>query len=203
MIAQGAKALIVAPENSSGLAPSLAQAKAKKIPVLTIDRTVTGTACTDFIGFIGSNFEGQAVIAANDMGKALGGKGKVAVLQGTPGNNVATARTDGFVKTMKSDYPNIQIVASQTGNFDQATGQKVAAQILQSNSDLNGIYAENDSMALGAIQAIKAAGKKPGQGHQGGRHRWHPRGGAGRRRRDHGVPPSRPTRASVRSPSTR
>ena len=162
LIAQGAQALIVAPENSSGLAPSLAQAKAKEIPVLTIDRTVTGKACQDFIGFIGSDFEGQAVIAANDMGDALGGKGKVAILQGTPGNNVATARTDGFVKTMKSKYPGISVVASQTANFDQATGQKVAAQILQSNSDLTGIYAENDSMALGAIQAIKAAGKKPG-----------------------------------------
>lgn len=162
LIAQGAKLLIVAPENSDGLAPSLAQAKAKKIPVLTIDRTVAGTACQDFIGFIGSDFTGQAVIAANDLGKALNGKGKVAVLQGTPGNNVATARTKGFVDTMKSDYPGITIVANQPANFDQATGQKVTAQILQSNSDLTGVYAENDTMALGAIQAIRAAGKKPG-----------------------------------------
>ncbi len=162
LIAQGAKVLIVAPENSSGLAPSLAQAKAKKIPVLTIDRTVTGTACSDFIGFIGSNFLQQAQTAADDMGKALDGKGKVAILQGTPGNNVATARTQGFVDTLKSKYPDITVVASQTANFDQATGQKVAAQMLQSNSDLDGIYAENDGMALGAIQAIKAAGKKPG-----------------------------------------
>ena len=163
LIAQGAKVLIVAPENSDGLAPSLAQAKAKKIPVLTIDRTVAGTACTDFVGFIGSDFTGQAVIAANDLGGALGGKGKVAVLQGTPGNNVATARTNGFVDTVKSKYPGISIVANQTANFDQATGQKVTAQILQSNPDLAGVYAENDTMALGAIQAIRAAGKMPGK----------------------------------------
>ncbi len=163
LIAQGAKVLIVAPNNSTGLAPSLAEAKSKKIPVLTIDRTVDGTACQDFIGFIGSNFLQQAVIAADDMGGALNGKGKVAILQGTPGNNVAADRTKGFVDTIKSKYPGISVVASQTANFDQATGQKVAAQILQANPGLTGIYAENDGMAIGAIQAIRAAGKMPGK----------------------------------------
>lgn len=163
MIAQGAKLIIVAPENSDGLAPSLAEAKARKIPVLTIDRTVQGTACKDFIGFIGSDFLGQAVIAADDMGTALNGKGKVAILQGTPGNNVATDRTKGFVDRIKAKYPGITIAASQTGNFDQATGQKVTAQILQSNPDLTGVYAENDGMAIGALQAIRAAGKRGGK----------------------------------------
>ncbi len=163
MIAQGAKILIVAPENSNGLAPALTQAKAKHIPVLTIDRTVQGTACSDFVGFIGSDFLGQAKIAANDLGAALGGKGNVAVLQGTPGNNVSQARTDGFNSQLKAKFPGIKIVASQTANFDQATGQKVTEQILQSNPKLTGLYAENDGMALGAIQAIKAAGKKPGK----------------------------------------
>ena len=163
MIAQGAKVLIVAPENSTGLAPALNQAKAKHIPVLTIDRTVDGTACSDFIGFIGSDFAGQAKIAADDLAGALGSKGEVAILQGTSGNNVATDRTTGFTAQLKAKYPNVKVVASQTANFDQATGQKVAAQILQSNPNLKGIYAENDTMALGAIQAIRAAGKVPGK----------------------------------------
>jgi len=163
MIAAGAKALIIAPENSNGLAPSLAQAKAKHIPVLTIDRTVTGTACSDFIGFIGSDFAGQAKIAADDIGAAMGGKGDVAILQGTSGNNVAQARTSGFTQELSAKFPNIKVVASQTANFDQATGQKVAEQILQSNPKLSGLYAENDGMALGAIQAMTAAGKTPGK----------------------------------------
>jgi ABC-type sugar transport system substrate-binding protein len=124
---------------------------------------VTGTACSDFIGFIGSDFLGQAKIAADDMGAALNGKGSVIVLQGTSGNNVAQARTDGFSQELKAKYPNIKIVASQTANFDQATGQKVTAQLLQAHSDVTGLYAENDGMALGAIQAIKAAGKAPGK----------------------------------------
>jgi len=163
MIAQGAKVLIVAPENSDGLAPAFAKAKAKHIPILTIDRTVQGTACSDFIGFIGSDFAGQARIAADDLGKALKGKGDVVVLQGTSGNNVATDRTQGFNKEIAAKYPGIKIVASQTANFDQATGQKVMEQILQSHPDIKGLYAENDTMALGAIQAIRSAGKVPGK----------------------------------------
>lgn len=163
MIAQGAKALIVAPENSTGLAAAFAQAKAKHIPILTIDRTVTGKACSDFIGFIGSDFLGQAKIAADDMGTAMGGKGKVAILEGISGNNVSQDRTSGFNAEMKAKFPGIKIVASQTANFDQSQGQKVTAQILQSHSDITGLYAENDSMALGALQAMKAAGKTPGK----------------------------------------
>ncbi|MDT7556156.1 MAG: galactofuranose transport system substrate-binding protein, partial [Pseudonocardiales bacterium] len=163
MIAQGAQVLIVAPENSDGLAPAFAQAKAKHIPILTIDRTVNGTACSDFIGFIGSDFLGQAKLAADDLGGALNGQGSVAVLQGTSGNNVATDRTNGFNQQLSAKYPGIKVVASQTANFDQATGQKVMEQILQSNPDITGVYAENDTMALGAIQAIRAAGKTPGK----------------------------------------
>jgi galactofuranose transport system substrate-binding protein len=163
MIAQGAKALIVAPENSDGLGPALAEAKSKKIPVLTIDRTVTGTACTDFIAFIGSNFYGQAQIAADDLNTATGGNAHVAILTGTPGNNVTTDRTKGFQDQVKAKYPNIKIVASQTGNFAQTDGQKVMEQLLQAHSDINAVYAENDEMALGAIQAIRSAGKTPGK----------------------------------------
>ncbi|MFE0464201.1 ABC transporter substrate-binding protein [Kitasatospora sp. NPDC058965] len=163
MIAQGAQVLIVAPENSDGLGPALAQAKAKKIPVLTIDRTVTGSACSDFVAFIGSDFYGQAKIAADDLAGATGAAAHVAVLSGTPGNNVSTDRTNGFLDQVKSTYPNIQVVASQTGNFNQTDGQKVMEQLLQAHPDINAVYAENDEMALGAIQAIRSAGKTPGK----------------------------------------
>jgi ribose transport system substrate-binding protein len=163
MIAQGAKALVVAPENSDGLGPALAKAKAKKIPVLTIDRSVTGTACTDYIAFIGSNFYGQAQIAADDLADATGSTAHVAILTGSPGNNVTTDRTKGFQDRVKAKYPKMKIVASQTGNFAQTDGQKVMEQLLQAHSDINAVYAENDEMALGAIQAIKSAGKTPGK----------------------------------------
>jgi ABC-type sugar transport system substrate-binding protein len=161
LINRGAQFLIVAPEDSTSESAAIAQAKAKKIPVLTIDRTVNGTACSDFVGFIGSNFTGQAKIAADDLGASLSGKGNVAILEGSTGNNVALARTNGFKDEMKAKYPGITIVADQTANFDLATGQKVMAQFLQSKT-INGVYAENDEMALGAISAIKQAGKTAG-----------------------------------------
>src|SRR6185437_9447995 len=157
------KVLIVAPENSDGLGPALAEAKAKKIPVLTIDRTVTGTACADYIAFIGSNFYGQAQIAADDLAAATNSTAKVAILTGTPGNNVSTDRTNGFQDELKAKYPTMTVVASQTGKFDQTDGQSVMAQMLQANPGINAVYAENDEMALGAIQAITAAGKTPGK----------------------------------------
>jgi galactofuranose transport system substrate-binding protein len=154
--------LIVAPEDSTSESAAIADAKSKKVPVLTIDRTVNGTACSDFIGFIGSNFLGQATIAADDLGTALNGTGSVAILEGSTGNNVALARTNGFKQEIAAKYPNIKIVADQTANFDQATGQKVMAQFLQAHPDITGVYAENDGMALGALVAIQQAGKKAG-----------------------------------------
>ncbi|BBC98277.1 LacI family transcriptional regulator [Streptomyces rochei] len=160
MIAQGAKALIVAPENSDGLGPALAKAKSAKIPVLTIDRT----ACTDFMAFIGSDFYHQAQLAADDLaGVTGGGDAHVAILTGTPGNNVTTDRTKGFEDRARAKYPKMKVVASQTGNFAQTDGQKVMEQLLQSHPDINAVYAENDEMALGAIQAIRSAGKTPGK----------------------------------------
>ncbi|MFD7919277.1 ABC transporter substrate-binding protein [Streptomyces sp. NPDC059740] len=163
MIAQGAKVLIVAPENSDGLGPALAKAKAKKIPVLTIDRTVGGKACDDFMSFIGSDFYGQAKIAADDLAKATGSDGHVAILTGTPGNNVSTDRTKGFQDQLKAKYPKMKVVASQTANFTQTEGQKVMEQLLQAHSDIDAVYAENDEMALGALQAIRSAGRTPGK----------------------------------------
>lgn len=163
MIAQGAKVLVVAPENSDGLGPALAQAKAKKIPVLTIDRTAGGTACTDFMSFVGSDFYGQAGIAADDLATATGKKAQVAILSGTPGNNVTTDRTKGFQDRIRSTYPDVKVVASQTANFDQTDGQKVMEQLLQAHPGINAVYAENDEMALGALQAVRSAGKTPGK----------------------------------------
>jgi ribose transport system substrate-binding protein len=162
MIAQGAQVLIVAPENSDGLKPALDAAKAKHIPVLTIDRTATGSACSDFIGFLGSDFYHQAQIAADDLSGAMNGTANVAMLLGSSGNNVTTDRTNGFLAEIKAKSPNLKVVAQQTANFDETTGQSVMEQLLQSNPNINAVYAENDEMALGAIQAIKAAGKNPG-----------------------------------------
>ncbi|MFF5922562.1 ABC transporter substrate-binding protein [Streptomyces flavochromogenes] len=163
MLAQGAQFLIVAPLNSDGLEPALQAAAAKKVPVLTIDRKVNATACKDYLAFLGSDFVEQGKRAADAMIKATGGKGKVAILLGSSGNSVTTDRTKGFVDQVAAQAPGIEIVAQQTGEFARDKGQQVMEQLIQSKPDITAVYAENDEMALGAVTALKAAGKAPGK----------------------------------------
>jgi len=162
MIDSGVQLLIIAPLNSDGWDSVFAKASAKKIPIVTIDRKINATACKDYLTFIGSDFAEQGKRAADEMAKAMGNKGKVAILLGAPGNNVTTLRTSGFKDEIAKVAPDIKIVFEQTGNFAREDGQKVTEQLLQSNPDINGIYGENDEMALGAITALKGAGKKAG-----------------------------------------
>jgi ribose transport system substrate-binding protein len=163
MLAQGAQFLIVAPLNSDGLEPALQAAAAKKVPVLTIDRKINATACKDYLAFLGSNFVEQGKRAADAMIQATGGTGKVAILLGSSGNNVTTDRTNGFVDQLKAKAPGLQVVAQQTGDFARDKGQQVMEQLIQSKPDISAVYAENDEMALGAVTALKGAGKNPGK----------------------------------------
>ncbi|MEV1038856.1 MULTISPECIES: ABC transporter substrate-binding protein [unclassified Streptomyces] len=163
MLSQGAQFLIVAPLNSDGLEPAFRAAAAKKVPVLTIDRKVNSTACKDYVAFLGSDFVEQGKRAADAMIKATGGKGEVAILLGASGNNVTTDRTKGFVDQVEAQAPGLRIVARQTGEFARDKGQQVMEQLIQSKPDISAVYAENDEMGLGAVTALKAAGKKPGK----------------------------------------
>jgi ribose transport system substrate-binding protein len=162
MIDRGAKLLIVAPLNSDGLQPAFDAAKAKQVPVVTIDRKVTSQPCTDYLTFIGSDFVEQGKRAAQQMIKATGGTGKVAILLGASGNNVTTDRTKGF-KDGIAGTPGLTVVAEQTGEFDRSKGQAVMEQLIQSHPDITAVYAENDEMGVGAVTALKAANKQPGK----------------------------------------
>lgn len=163
MLDQGADFLIVAPVNSDGLDPALSAAKEAGVPVLTIDRKVTNTPCEDYVAFLGSNFKDQGMRAADALNEATGGEAKVAILLGSSGNNVTDDRNSGFKDQVKAEYPGLEIVAEQTGNFARDEGQAVTEQLLQSNPEITAIYAHNDEMALGAVTAVQAAGMKPGE----------------------------------------
>ncbi|MDN5852331.1 MAG: ABC transporter substrate-binding protein [Actinomycetia bacterium] len=163
MISQGVDVLIVAPLNSDGLEPALNAAKKKGIPVLTVDRKLNAEPCEDYIAFLGSDFTEQGKRAADQVIEATDGKAKVAILLGSSGNNVTTERTKGFVDQIEAEAPGIEIVAQQTGEFARDKGQQVTEQLLQSNPEIDTIYAENDEMGLGALAAIRASGKKPGE----------------------------------------
>ncbi len=162
LLNQGVELLIVAPVNSDGLEPALSAASDAGVPVITIDRKVTAEACQDYLTFIGSDFLEQGRRAADAMAEATGGEGQVAILLGSSGNNVTDQRNEGFKEQVQAEHPGLEIVEEQTGNFARDEGQTVTEQLLQSNPEIDAIYAHNDEMALGAVTAITAAGRQPG-----------------------------------------
>ncbi|SDJ47275.1 ABC transporter substrate-binding protein [Streptomyces indicus] len=162
LIAKGADVLVIAPLNSDGWGPVLRTAAQKKIPIVTIDRKINAEPCKDYVSFIGSDFVEQGRRAADRMIEATGGKGEVAILLGAPGNNVTTERTKGFKDRIAEKAPDLKVVFEQTGEFAREKGQQVTEQLIQSKPDITGIYAENDEMGLGAVNALKGAGKKAG-----------------------------------------
>ncbi|MFF8941639.1 ABC transporter substrate-binding protein [Streptomyces sp. NPDC014864] len=163
LIAKGADLLVIAPLNSDGWEPVLRAAAARHIPIVTIDRKINATACKDYVSFIGSDFVEQGKRAADRMIEATGGKGEIAILLGAAGNNVTTERTRGFEDRIKEKAPGLRIVFRQTGDFAREKGQSVTENLIQSKPGIKGIYAENDEMGLGAVGALKGAGKKPGE----------------------------------------
>jgi len=163
MLAQGVDILIVAPYTADGLEPAFQAAAEQNVPVFLIDREVTAEPCENYITFMGSNFYRQGQQAADLLAEATNEEAQVAILEGTPGASVTTDRQDGFVEQVEAEYPDMEIVASQTANFVRTEGQTVMEQLLQSNPNLSAVYAHNDEMALGAIQAIRDAGMTPGE----------------------------------------
>jgi galactofuranose transport system substrate-binding protein len=164
MVAQGVDYIILAPREFEGLTPALETAKKADIPVILVDRKVAGEAGKDYVSFLGSNFIEQGERAADWLIEAMGGKGNIVELTGTSGSSVAMDRQKGFGDRIKENAPDMKIIASQTGDFARANGQKVMENLLQSEGDtIDAVYAHNDEMAIGAINAIKAAGKVPGK----------------------------------------
>ena len=162
MVAQGADVLFIPPREEQGLEPALQSAREAGVPVFLVDREANAEICEDYIGFMGSNFIEQGERAAEWLVEARNGKAKVAELQGTVGASVTADRGEGF-KSVIDENSGMEIIASQSGNFNRAEGQNVMEQILGGNPDLDAVYAHNDEMAIGAIQALKDAGRKPGE----------------------------------------
>ena len=162
LIARRVDVILLAPREFEGLVPALQAAKAANIPVILVDREAAGTAGTDYVTLLASNFVEQGQRAAEWLAQATGGKASIVELSGTPGSSVAADRAKGFRDGL-AKYPDMKILASQTGNFTRAQGERVMQNLAQSlGPQITAVYAHNDEMALGAIQALKAVGRKPG-----------------------------------------
>jgi simple sugar transport system substrate-binding protein len=160
-IAQGVDAIILAPVVETGWEPTLREAKQAKIPVVLVDRGVKVEDESLFATLIASDFVAEGKMAGDWLAKKTDGKAQIIELQGTPGAAPAIDRKKGFEEAIK-DKPDMKIIASQSGDFRRSGGKEVMEALLKVHPGVTAVYAHNDDMALGAIQALEESGKKPG-----------------------------------------
>ncbi|MFF1376218.1 substrate-binding domain-containing protein [Streptomyces sp. NPDC058308] len=147
---EGVKSIIVNPVDSDAAGPAVRGANKQDIPVIAADRGVNKAKTATLVA--SDNVAGGR-LAAKTLAEKLGGKGKVVVLQGTPGTSASRERGQGFAEGIKA-YPGIDVVARQPADFDRTKGLDVMTNLLQSHKGVNGVFAENDEMALGAVKAL-------------------------------------------------
>ena len=148
--------ILVNPTDADAVVPSILKANAAGIPVFTIDR---GASSGKVVCHIASDNIAGGKMAGEYLAKMIGGSGKVVELVGIPGASAARDRGKGFHDAMKQN-PKIEIVASQAADFNRDKGLTVFENILQAQPVINGVFAHNDEMILGAIAAAEAAGRK-------------------------------------------
>lgn len=153
-ISKKVSVIIVNPVDSAGIAPSVAAAKKAGITVISLDRTVIGESVSSQIA---SDNVAGGKIAGSYLLKLVGEKADIAELQGSQGASAATDRGKGFHEAVDG---KANVVASVTANFKREEGRIAAENILRANPNIKGIFAHNDEMALGAVDAVSAAGKE-------------------------------------------
>ena len=162
-IAQKVDVIAFAPVVTTGWDTVLKEAKSAKIPVILTDRNIDTKDPSLYVTMIGSDFAEEGQKAAQWLLDNYKKPGDVNIveLQGTVGSAPAIDRKKGFEEVIKSD-PRFKITRSQTGDFTRAKGKEVMEAFLKTDKNIQVLYAHNDDMAIGAIQAIEAAGMKPG-----------------------------------------
>ncbi|MFC2284236.1 MAG: substrate-binding domain-containing protein [Corynebacterium matruchotii] len=148
--ATGAGAVIVNPPDSDAMAPAVKQLTDAQIPVVAVDRAVNNAEVSSYIA---SDNVGGGKQAAKALSEAIHGEGEILVLQGKTGSSASRERGQGFDEGLK-DSPNIKVVAKQTAEFERVKGLDVTTNLLQAHPNVKAIFAENDEMALGAIEAL-------------------------------------------------
>ncbi len=158
-IQQGVDVIALPPVVETGWDAVLTEAKNAGIPVIIVDRSVTADPSL-YASHIGSDMVLEGQRAAEEMNKLLPDGGSIIELSGTTGSGAAVGRAKGFREKLNS---NIKIIDSQTGNFTRAEGKPVMEAFLKKYAgQIQGAFIHNDDMAIGAIEAMKAAGLKPG-----------------------------------------
>src|ERR1700758_1506887 len=156
-LAQGMDAVVILPVDTAA-AGSMTRAvvKAGK-PLVYVNRLPA--KLPKGVVYCGSNSIDAGIMNMEELGKAMNGKGNLVILMGELSNEAAIGRTDGIKKIVKEKFPDIKIVREQTGNWKREQGKTIMENWLASGQEINGVASNNDEMALGSLQAIKAAGK--------------------------------------------
>ncbi|MET7593686.1 substrate-binding domain-containing protein [Streptomyces sp. NPDC005481] len=152
----GLGSIIVNPVDSDAAGPAVRAANKAGIPVVGVDR---GVNKADTAALVASDNVAGGKLAARTLAEKLGGKGTIAILQGQAGTSASRERGAGFAAGLK-EFPGIKVVAKQPADFDRTKGLDVMTNMLQAHPDVQGVFAENDEMALGAIKAL---GSKAGK----------------------------------------
>jgi ribose transport system substrate-binding protein len=147
--------LIVNPVDGNAVVSAITAANDAGVPVITVDRGAEGG---DVVSHIASDNVAGGEMAGDFIAEQLGEEGKVVELQGIPGTSAARDRGEGFNKAMDK-YSGMEVIARQPAGFDRAEGMTVMENILQGNPEIDAVFAHNDNMALGAMEAIAAAGR--------------------------------------------
>ncbi|MBG0855124.1 substrate-binding domain-containing protein [Streptomyces spinoverrucosus] len=147
---EGLSSIIVNPVDSDAAGPSVRAANQAGIPVVGVDRGVNKAETAALVA--SDNVEGGK-LGAEALAEKLGGRGTIVILQGQAGTSASRERGAGFAEGLKA-YPGIKVVAKQPADFDRTKGLDVMTNLLQAHPDIDGVFAENDEMALGAIKAL-------------------------------------------------
>ncbi len=152
LINQGVDVIMINPTDSDAVKSAVEAANKANIPVITLDRGANGG---EVVSHIASDNVAGGKLAGEYIVELLSGKGKVVELEGIPGASAARDRGQGFNEAINGT--DIEVVAKQTANFDRAEGLIVMENILQAQPEIDAVFAHNDEMALGALEAIKAS----------------------------------------------
>ncbi|KIL49562.1 ribose ABC transporter substrate-binding protein RbsB [Jeotgalibacillus soli] len=154
LIQQGVSILLVNPTDSAAVSSAIESANNADIPVITVDRNADSGEIITHIA--SDNIEGGK-LAGEFIIEELGGSGSIVELEGIAGSSAARERGEGFNEAISAS--DIEVVAKQTANFDRAEGLSVMENILQSGVEFQAVFAHNDEMALGALEALQSAGR--------------------------------------------
>ena len=164
-VQQRVSVIAFSPVVRTGWDAVLLEAKNAGIPVILTDRAVDTQEKDVYKTFLGADFVQEGKWAGEWTVKEYAsapGPVNIVQLEGTTGSDPALERSTGFADAIKAN-PNLKVIASQTGDFTRSGGKQVMEAFLKANPKIDMVFAQNDDMALGAVEAIEAAGKKPGQ----------------------------------------